>query len=79
MIKKIKTTMSRLPEIWDNNDEPGNILSFTVGRGKREYHIWTCGPCGLHYCYASFPDGLGCKRAVEPDQTVFLLIKTRDL
>ena len=74
----IETTMARLPQIWDEHDDYVNSLSFTVGRGKREYHIWTCGPCGLHYCYASFADGLGCKRAVEPGQQVFLHIKTRD-
>jgi len=78
MTEKIQTTMSNLPNLWDEHDYPPNSLSFTVGRGKREYHIWTCGPCGLHYCYASFPDGLGCKRAVEPSAPVTLHVKQRD-
>lgn len=61
--------MCDLPRIWDYASDD---RFFTVGKGKRQYHIWACGACGLHYCYASTPDGLAYKRAVEPTQTVTL-------
>lgn len=78
-MKTIETRMTDLPSIWDDHDDNGARpvnKHFTVGRGKAKYCLWTCGHCGLFYCYSVDRDGYACnKRAVEPTATVFLHIE----
>ncbi len=69
----IETTMTEMPEIWDQYDFQEK--HFTIGNGKKPYHFWTWGPCGLCYAYRCMESGhAGCKRAVEPSQKVFIHI-----
>lgn len=49
-------------------------IYFTIGRGKKPYHFWTCSPYGFYYLFRLMPDGhAGARRAIENDvrATVF--------
>jgi hypothetical protein len=37
----IETTMTEMPEIWDQYDFQEK--HFTIGNGKKPYHFWTWG------------------------------------
>ena len=69
--------MADMPQIWDEyGGSDYQKKHFTVGRGKAKYCLWTCGHCGLFYCFSVDQDGYACnKRAVEPTAKVFLHIE----
>jgi hypothetical protein len=70
MEKTIECRMCDLPRLWD---EIEGRKYFTVGRGKAQYELWTCGQSGLHYAYRTGPDGYAeGRRAIEPIATVVL-------
>lgn len=67
--------MGSMPQLWDSLD---GIKTFTVGRGKKHYDIWTVGQCGLHYAYQTLKDGrVGYRRAIEPTKVVTIHIHTK--
>lgn len=74
MKKTIKTIMTELPEVshkldWDY---------FTIGKGKKPYHLWTCnGSSGLYYVYRQVEFSLAVegRRAVEPTKEVVIHLK----
>lgn len=73
MSKTVSVRMCDLPRLWDETD---GVKTFTVGRGRRRYDLWTCGPCGLHYVYyATETCHAAGRRAVEPSATVHLHIE----
>ena len=69
--------MCDMPQIWDEHDGlEYKKKHFTIGRGKKEYVLWSCGAYGIFYCFQVDVDGYACnKRAVEPTKTVFLHIQ----
>lgn len=72
--------MKNLPRIWDDLDMQGICKkSFTVGRGKVEYCLWTWGSYGLAYCYRVRADGYACcRRAVEPNASITINIEENE-
>lgn len=63
-----------MPRVWEEQFR-SSCKYFTVGKGKARYDLWKFGPCGLAYCYQIDSEGYACKRrAVEPNQTVFVHI-----
>lgn len=70
--QSIETTMTDMPRIAEQIE----WKYFTVGRGKKPYHFWTWGQCGVAYCYRQMPNGqAGCRRQVEPKDKVLIHLK----
>lgn len=70
----IETTMTEMPSIAEKVD----WSHFTIGKGKKPYHFWVFGACGLAYCYRQMESGhAGCKRQVEPTDKVVLHLKEK--